>query len=283
MGWREWPLIIFTVVAQSALGAFWWYCLALLAAGLSAEHAARLTAFSPAIWGMIILAFVAAGFHLGRPLRAINASFRLGRAHFSNEVVSGSAFVGLVMLWWLMSLLEIGPPALRLFVLVLALLVSFVFVTSMTLFYMMRTVPTWNTLITPASYLITVALGGSTVAATLFSATGIAFPGFLVAGPAVLAMLGLVAALTVTLWQSAWLSSVRSTIKKATDLSPHYAALMATRFLFLFAAVSIWLFSVSFAHGLAVPAGIACSILVICGELIGRGVHFGLYMTVGLR
>ena len=59
----------------------------------------------PGAWGrslIAVVAFCAAAFHLGSPLRAINASFRFGRASFSNEVVFGSAFAGFGGLGWLM-------------------------------------------------------------------------------------------------------------------------------------------------------------------------------------
>ena len=283
MGWHEWPLFIFTVIAQAATGAFWWCCVALLVAALASDQAAQLESLMVVIWVMVAVAFCAAAFHLGRPLRAINASFRFGRAHFSNEVSFGSVFVGLGGLRWLMAVFGIGSPTLHWVVLGLTLLASFAFLYSMTAFYLMSTVPTWNTPLTPAAYLVTTTLGGSAVAATMFAAAGIAPFGILAYGPASAAALALVAAIIVTLLQSARLPMVNSTIKRAVDLSPNYAVLMAVRFVILFAALGIWALDLSCHGTLSVTTGIACSILVMFGEVVGRGVHYGLHMTVGLR
>ncbi len=283
MGWDEWPLFVFTVIAQTAIGAFWWCCIALFAVGLAPDQAAHVESLMSVIWAMLVLAFCAAGFHLGRPLRFVNASFRFGRAHFSNEVVFGSVFVGLGVLGWLMGTFGVGSPTVQLAVHALTILVSFAFLTSMTAFYLMPTAPTWNTPLTPAAYLVTTILGGSAVAATMFSAAGIAPFGILAYGPVSIAALGMVAAVVVTLLQSARLPRINSTIKRAVDLSPNYAVLMTIRLVILFAAIAVWMLDLLRAGALSVNSGVACLVLVIFGELIGRGVHYRLHMTVGLR
>jgi anaerobic dimethyl sulfoxide reductase subunit C (anchor subunit) len=283
MGWGEWPLFFFTVIAQSAVGAFWWCCVALLAGGLAPGQYASLERSMLVIWLMVAFAFSAAVFHLGTPLRAINASFRFGRTHFSNEVVFGSIFVGLGLIGWIMATRDIGGAAGQLFVLGLTLLCSFAFLASMIALYMIPTVPTWNTPLTPAAYILTAVIGGSIVAATLFSAAGITAPGSLHYGPAMLAPVALLAAIIVTLLQGARLPRINSSIKRAVDLSPHYASLMAVRFVILFTALGIWLYELAQTGTLSVETGIACAILMMVGEIVGRGVHYGLHMTVGLH
>jgi len=283
MGWHEWPLFVFTVTAQSATGAFWWCCIALLAGGLSPDRYSRLEGLMLAIWAMMAFAFSASAFHLGTPLRAINASFRFGRSPLSNEVVFGSAFIGLGVVGWMMGAWNIGTPTSRLFVLGLAIVCSFAFLASMTWFYMMPTVPTWNTPLTPAAHVLTAIIGGSAVAATLFAAAGITRPGVLHYGPVTLVSVAVVAAVVVTLRQCALLPSINSSIKRAADLSPHYAGLMALRFAILFSALGLWWLETLRSGTLSVGTGISCAILMIVGEMIGRGVHLGLHMTVGLR
>ena len=283
MGWGEWPLFIFTVTAQTATGAFWWCCVALLAAGLPSEQASQLERSTIVIWGLVALSFCAAAFHLGSPLRAINASFRFGRSAFSNEVVFGSAFVGLGTFGWLMNVFGIGSPTLLSIVLGLTVLCSFAFLASMTAFYMMPTVPTWNTYVTPTAYMLTTILGGSILAATLFAAVEIRHSGLLIYGPAAMAVMSLVAIIALTLAQGALLPKINSSIKRAVELSPHYAGLMAVRFVILFSALLMWGLELSRAGMLSVETGIVALSLVVLGELVGRGVHYGLHMTVGLR
>ena len=283
MGWGESPLTVFTVVAQSAIGAFWWCCIALFAGGLPADQLSQIDRLMPIIWGMVVFSFCAAAFHLGSPLRAINASFRFGRSSFSNEVVFGSAFVGLGILGWLMDVSGFGPDILRSGVLGLTILCSFAFLASMTAFYMMPTVPTWYTSLTPAAYLLTTLIGGGTVAAVLFAAAGIGEPGLLRFGPPATVAAALAAAVVVTLLQGTRLARVRSSIRQASEVSPHFAGLMALRFVIVFSALGIWLSQFPPAEGLSVNAGIAVAVLMMLGEMVGRGVHYGLHMTVGLR
>ena len=283
MGWGEWPLMVFTVTAQSAIGAFWWCCIALLAGGLPADQVSHLERAMLIIWGMVVVSFCAAAFHLGSPLRAINASFRFGRSSFSNEVVFGSAFVGLGLLGWLMNQSGFGPELLRSGVLGLTILCSFAFLAGMTAFYMMPTVPTWYTVLTPAAYLLTTLICGGTVAAALFAATGIGGSDVLRFGPVATVAVALAAAVVVTLLQSSRLAHVRSSIKQAAAVSPHFAGLMALRFVIVFSALGIWLFQFPPSESASVNAGIAIAVLMMVGEMVGRGVHYGLHMTVGLR
>jgi len=283
MGWQEWPLFVFTVIAQSAIGAFWWCCAALLAGNLSADQYSHLNGLMLVVWAMAAFAFSASAFHLGTPLRAINASFRFGRSPLSNEAVFGGAFVGLGVVGWIMSTWDIGSDTSQLFVLGLTVVCSIAFLASMIWFYMMPTVPTWNTPLTPAAYVLTTIIGGSAVAAALFAAAGIVRPDFLRLGPVTLVSAALVVAVAVALRQNALLPGINSSIKRATDLSPHYASLMAIRFVILFSALGLWWLDMLRLGTLTVSAAITCVVLILVAEMIGRGVHFGLHMTVGLR
>ena len=283
MGWGEWPLMVFTVTAQSAIGAFWWCCIALFAGGLPADQVSQLERAMLVIWGMVVVSFCAAAFHLGSPLRAINASFRFGRSSFSNEVVFGSAFVGLGVLGWLMDVSGFEAEFLRSGVLGLTVLCSFAFLASMTAFYLMPTVPTWYTVLTPAAYLLTTLICGGTVAAALFAAAGIGGSDVLRFGPVATVAAALAVAVVVTLLQSSRLARVRSSIKQAAAVSPHFAGLMAARFAILFAALGVWLVELAGSEALSLEAGIAIAVLMMVGEMVGRGVHYGLHMTVGLR
>ena len=283
MGWHEWPLVVFTVIAQSAVGAFWWCCLALLAGGLPPDQVSRLEGLMVVIWAMMAAAFSASAFHLGSPLRAINASFRFGRAPLSNEVVFGSAFVGLGILGWILGVWDIGAPTSRMFVLGGGIVLSFAFLASMIWFYMIPTVPTWYTPLTPVAYILTALIGGSAVAATLFAAAGIDQPGLLRHGPVLLVALAVVAAVIVTLRQGALLPRTNSSIKRAADLSPHYAVWMSFRFVILFSAAGLLGVELLCSGTLPASFAVAGLVLILIAEMIGRGIHFGLYMTVGLR
>lgn len=282
MGWNEWPLMLFTVIAQCAMGAFWWCSVALLTGSLSEAQRARLERGMLAIWVMMGVAFVFSSAHLGSPFRAINAIFRFGQSPLSNEVVFGSAFAGLGFLRWLMVSRNIGSEAARKGLLLATLACSLGFLWGMSSFYLMPTVPTWNTPLTPTAFILTALIGGGAVAATLFAHARINERALLVTGPVRLATVALIAAVLVTLAQSASLPAINSSIKHAAELSPNYAQLMAFRFLLLFAALGLWLKTSGRGETLAVGTGVFCVVLAMLGEMIGRGVFYGLYMTVGL-
>lgn len=281
MGWNEWPLMFFTVIAQSAMGAFWWCFFALQGVGLSKDRCARLERVMLVIWGMMGVAFVFSSAHLGSPFRAINAIFRFGQSPLSNEIVFGSAFAGLGFLRWLMLTRQMGSEMVRKSLLWATFVASVAFLWGMTSFYLMPTVPTWNTPLTPMAFVLTALIGGGAVAATLFAVAGIDTP-ILRVGPARLAGVALVAAIGVTFAQSASLPTIHSSVKQAAALSPYYADLMTIRFLLLFAALGVWFRQVTPGRTLAVNTGIVCVVLALVGEWVGRGVFYGLHMTVGL-
>jgi len=283
MGWHEWPLILFTVLAQTAVGAFCWCFAALTLGGLDDAGRARLQRAMLAVWLLAAAGFALSALHLGSPWRGINATFRFLRAPLSNEIVFGSAFVAAGFAGWWAQRRGIGSPGLRQGLLWLTLVLCLAFLASMTAFYLMPTVPTWNTPLTPAAFLLTATIGGSIVAATLFSAAGIEQPRWLREGPVKLAALAVAAAVLVTLAQSASLPAIHSSIHEAALLTPDYGALMGLRFVLLFTVLGLWLRGVWHGRTLAVGTGASYAVVLLLGEMVGRGVFYNLHMTVGLR
>lgn len=283
MEWEEWPLTLFTVTAQTAMGAFGWCFVALTAGGLAPDRRQRLERLMIVVWALVALAFAMSAFHLGSPWRAINATFRFGQSAMSNEVVFGSAFAVAGLLHWLLCWRGLGPARLRNVVLWATLALGIAFLASMTAFYLMPTVPTWNSPLTPLAYVITAAIGGSAVAAWLFAAAGIRDHRLLGSGPITLAALAAVCAVLVAIAQGSGLADIASSIRHAGDATPDYAALMGLRFVVLFAALGLWLRSASRGNTLTLRSGITCALLVVFAEMVGRAVFYSLYMTVGLR
>ena len=282
MDWHEWPLALFTVIAQAAIGAFWWCYIALLSNMLPIpEPISRLESYMLTIWMMMALAFVISSFHLGKPMRAICASFRFGRSSLSNEVVYGSTFLFLGIIAWLMGMGDIGSFNNRLIVLGLACACSLAFLKNMIIFYMIPTVPTWHTLLTPANYLLSVITGGSAVASGLFCATEISQPSFLIYGPLILVFFSMIAISIVTLKQGAQLSCTRSSIKIVSDLTRYYTAWMTFRFLILFCTVGFWGAHFVLSETLNLSSSLIIACLILASEIIGRCIHFSLHMTVG--
>ncbi|MFA9438216.1 dimethyl sulfoxide reductase anchor subunit family protein [Uliginosibacterium sp. sgz301328] len=282
MGWNEWPLILFTVISQTAVGAFWWCCLALIGADLSSEQRQRLERNMLLLWVMMGAAFALSSFHMGSPFRAMNSMLRFGQANLSNEVVFGGAFAGLGVVYWLLCLRNASSAGVRRFVLLLSLLCSAAFLWNTISFYLMPTVPTWYTPLTPAAFILTAIMGGSALACVLFGLSGISEPWLLRNGPAVLTCIAVVAAVVVTILQATSLAGIQSDIHRATALSPDYGILMAARFALFFVALALWLSQLPRAGALSTAVCTSSIVLIMLGEMIGRGVFYALHMTVGL-
>ncbi|TCO99708.1 anaerobic dimethyl sulfoxide reductase subunit C (anchor subunit) [Rubrivivax gelatinosus] len=282
MGWHEWPLILFTVIAQTAMGAFWWCFAALMAGGLDPERRHALEKRMIVVWALVAVGFGFAAFRLGSPLRFINASFRFGAAAFSNEVVFGSLFACAGIATWYLAWKNLATVQLRNRLHGLTLLLSAGFLYGMCSFYLMPTVPTWNTPLTPVAYVLTALIGGGAVAAALFAAAGID-RGFLKHGPLKLAALAVGLAVLVTITQANGLATIASSIKQASALTPDYAALMALRFAVLFSVLGLWIRASLRGQALTLQTGLAYGGVLMLAEMVGRGVFYNLHMTVGLR
>lgn len=281
MGWHEWPLMLFTVIAQCAVGAFWFCATALLAERVDVIQKTRLQQRMLVIWIMMIVAFMASSLHLGSPWRGINSLLRVGQAPLSNEILFGGLFVGLGIVHWLSCRYNKGTDLLRKWLLGLALLSSLAFLWNMARFYMMPTVQTWDTPLTPIAFVLTALMAGSALAAVLFNYAGM--NGLVLKRLPVIAAGALLLALFVTLLQASSLGHIQSSIQSAADLSPNYAGLMILRYVLLLAALGLWWRqSHTVSNTTAINTGIACVGLIMLGEMIGRGVFYALYMTVGL-
>lgn len=279
MGWNEWPLIIFTVLAQSGVGAFLLSVCAIFFVQRDAAIKLRLERSMLLIWIVMGLAFLTVAIHLGSPFRALNSLFRFGQASLSNEVVFGSAFIGCGGLAWLLSLKN-AAPAVRKVLYLLAVILSFAFIWNMVGFYLMATVPTWNTPLTPLTFLVTAGVGGAMLANVVFGIAGISSPRLnrIIACIAAAAVMG---GILVTFGLLAKLPHIQSSAHQASALVPDIGGLQGLRFILLVIAV-ILTFRFASGRTVSLPVAIASLALVLAGELIGRGVFFALHMTVGL-
>lgn len=171
---NEWALVAFTILSQMSVGTF-------LVLGVvyffarrkwGAEAADQLSDRALlAIGPVIILAFIASLFHLGNPLNAYRAVSNLGGSWLSREIMSGVLFAITGGLFALMQWRKIGSDTLRTIIAVIAALIGLFFVYAMSNVYMMRTVPTWNTWYTPASFFTTTFLLGAMAVSAAYVAT----------------------------------------------------------------------------------------------------------------
>ncbi|WP_244262436.1 DmsC/YnfH family molybdoenzyme membrane anchor subunit [Vibrio metschnikovii] len=143
MAWHEFPLVIFTVFAQTAVGAFFLVCLLFLFGSPSEQQKMSMMKSLFFVWVLMGIGFAASTFHLGSPLRAFNAFNRVGHSWLSNEILTGSLFFALGGLLWLLSVLKVASAALRRGLMVTAMVMGIIFMYAMARLYMIETVPTW--------------------------------------------------------------------------------------------------------------------------------------------
>ena len=86
----------------------------------------------------------------------------------------------------------------------------------------------------------------------------------------------------MSVMQGAELATIHSSVQQAAALVPDYGALMAWRIVLIAVALCLWIVPQLKGSQPAVSLLSVSFILLLAGELIGRGVFYGLHMTVGM-
>ncbi|HBO37108.1 MAG TPA: dimethyl sulfoxide reductase [Pasteurellaceae bacterium] len=270
-GLHEWPLIIFTVLAQSAVGAF------LLMTALlwqtesipyrQSVHKRML------VWLFLLgIGFIASILHLGSPLRAFNAFNRIGQSMLSNEIVSGIAFFTFAGLYWLLSVLNKMPRGLEKTGLILTALLGLIFMYMMNQVYHIRTVPTWNSSLTSWSFYLTVLIGGSALGYVLWNHQQAPHT---LSKVRQLLIVGIALAAVIAVYQAFMLGQIQSSVQQAAALVPDYAFMTVMRLLCLAIGAALLFRNNAMLSLLSV-------VLILGAEMIGRTLFYGMHMTVGM-
>ncbi len=280
-GWHEWPLMIFTVFGQCVAGGFIVLAVALLNGNLNREQQQRLVMSMFGLWVLMGIGFIASTLHLGSPMRAFNSLNRVGASSLSNEIASGALFFAVGGLGWLLAALKKLPTGLRNLWLIVTMVLGVVFVWMMVRVYnTIDTVPTWYSVWTPMSFFLTLFIGGPLLGFLLLRVAGV--DGWAMRLLPAVSLLALAVSTIVALLQGAELATIHSSIQQASTLVPEYGSLMAWRVALLAVALVCWIVPQLKGYQLALPLLSLAFLLVLAGELIGRGVFYGLHMTVGM-
>jgi anaerobic dimethyl sulfoxide reductase subunit C (anchor subunit) len=279
-GWHEWPLMVFTVLGQCVAGGFIVMALALLYGVNDRAIRRRAELMMVVLWILMGVGFIASILHLGSPLRAFNSLNRLGSSALSNEIASGSVFFAVGGFWWLLTVLGKMPQALSKAWAVVTMILGVVFVWMMSRVYLIDTVPTWFSVWTPMNFFLTMFIGGPLLGYLLLCAAGVSGWGMRILP--VITLLALVVSMIVVLMQGMELATLHSSIQQASALVPEYGSLMAWRMVLLVLALVCWIAPQLKGYRPGVGLLTLAMVFVLAGELIGRGVFYGLHMTVGM-
>ncbi|EOX8526885.1 dimethyl sulfoxide reductase anchor subunit family protein [Salmonella bongori] len=278
-GWHEWPLVLFTVLGQCVVGALIVSGLGWFATQNDAAARQRLVRGMFFLWLVMGIAFLASVMHLGSPLRAFNSLNRVGASALSNEIAAGSLFFAVGGIWWLVAVLGKMPRTLGKVWLLVSMALGVAFIWAMTRVYQIDTVPTWYNGYTTLAFFLTAFLCGPLFAALLLRVARVPFCGATFASISVLA---LVVCAAVIVLQGLSLSVIRSSVQQASHLAPDYGMLQVWRIILLAAGLGCWLCPLIRRRQPRTVGLLLGALLVLAGEIIGRGLFYGLHMTVGM-
>ncbi|EPB0881106.1 dimethyl sulfoxide reductase anchor subunit family protein [Yersinia enterocolitica] len=280
MGWHEWPLMVFTVLGQCVVGGFIVLGLALIFGGLSRGQQQRVHRSMFALWVLMALAFIASTLHLGSPMRAFNSLNRVGESALSNEIAAGSVFFAVAGFYWLLAILNKMPALLGKIWLVVAMVLGVVFVYAMCRVYSIDTVPTWDNIYTPLGFVLTAFISGPMLGYLLLQWADI--NGRAMLQLPMISVLALIISLASVIMQAASLPLIYSSVQQASQLIPDYGTLMVWRLVLLVLGFGCWICPLIRGRTPMTLGMIFAMLLIIVAELIGRGVFYGLHMTVGM-
>ncbi len=174
---KERSLILFTLLFQMAVGAFLtlWALHPLVAREASEIAADRLFTAAPFTIGLLIaMGLVASFFHLGSPHNAWRAVANLRSSWLSREILFTLLFTATAMTCFGLRWSQVGPSVLWELSALLAGICGLSLIYCMARVYMLRSIPVWNSWVTPTSFFVTTfLLGGLGFALVTFTDPGI--------------------------------------------------------------------------------------------------------------
>ncbi|MDG3088439.1 dimethyl sulfoxide reductase anchor subunit [Vibrio hannami] len=281
MIFHEWSLIFFTVLAQTAVGAYLLISARALVMGYDEDKINSYKVPMFILWLIMGVGFIFSTTHLGSPLRAFNAFNKLGSAWLSNEVFFGAAFFAVGGIQWLLSVLKKGGAGAQKGLMVAAMVLGVIFMYSMIKVYMIDTVPTWNNIYTPVSFVMTMVVAG-----LLLSQFVIVFAKdsrFTVdRNIAMIAVITIAISLLATVGKANLIGDIQSSVVKASELVTGMGIYLAVQVALLMFGLLIWILPLINKSSVN-PINLAVAlVLVLASELIGRGLFYSLHMTSGL-
>ena len=164
MAKREWPLIGFTLLAQTGVGFFVVFTLPFVLTGDS--RFARPAVLRSLALALVLLASAAAlsFFHLGKPVNAWRTLGNLGDSWLSREIFFLLLTTGLLAGTFVLVWARGGSRTLVVGIVIAAALSGAALILSMANIYRLEAVPSWNNAMTVFSFFMTAALVGTLAA-----------------------------------------------------------------------------------------------------------------------
>lgn len=279
----EAPLVAFTVLAQTAVGAHLTVNAFEKFGKPPCETKPRMNIARFAILVVMGLGFLFSTTHLGSPLRAFNALNRVGSAALSNEILTGASFLSLAGFYWLLTILKIGSEGVRKIVNWLSIAVGVIFMFAMANVYQIETVPAWHSPMTTVAFWFTVVTSGLMFGYTLINVLDVTAQktnrSLMWAGVSLITL-----NLAFSVMQTIYFAGISTAIYSGLDQITLLSGYVAGHVLLLVFAAALWVFAELFtAEGrqknlLVIVAFVA----LFVAEILGRNVFYGMHFTSGL-
>jgi DMSO reductase anchor subunit len=174
---KEWPLVVFTLLGQMAVGVFLCFHVPFLVRGRAPSPGWFVTSLAVlALVAVLVgMAALVSLLHLRHPWRARFVLSNLRTSWLSREILFEILFLGLVVLSGWLAWLRSASPGLEAGLLAAGGLAGALFLVSMIKLYTLPTLPAWRGLYTPVSFLLTTLVLGAL--ATELVVRGVAGPG----------------------------------------------------------------------------------------------------------
>lgn len=281
MIFHEYSLIFFTVLAQTAVGAYLLVSARALVMGFDEEKINSYKVPMFVLWVIMGVGFLFSLTHLGSPLRAFNSFNQLGSAWLSNEVFFGAAFFAVGGLQWLLSVLKKGGAGVQKIMMIVAMVLGCTFMYAMVNVYMINTVPTWFNIYTPLSFVMTMAVAGLLLSQlVIVSAKDSRFS--VDRNIVMLAVIAVALSLVVTVGKINLVGDIQSSIVKASELVDGLGSYVGIQVALLLAGLLIWVLPMVNKSSVNPINLTVALVLIVASELVGRGLFYSLHMTIGL-
>ncbi len=171
MDTQDLPLVVFTILAQLSVGAFFVLGVIHVISERRGGPARTDKLSDPALYmigPIMVVALCVSLAHLGYPLHAIFTLENFGRSWLSREIVFGVAFCVLSIAFSVVHQRKWFTPVLRQSLAVLTALFGIALIVVQGMIYVIPTIPAWDSWATPVSFFVTALLLGCLVVGANF-------------------------------------------------------------------------------------------------------------------
>lgn len=168
----ELPLALFTTLAPAGAGAFVALACVFFAASFTDEQLKKIDRMTLIPLIVVLIGFACSFAHLASPMNAINVFAGMGHSPLTNEIVVGSVFVVVAIVYWIVAMTGKLTGGARKGFAALVAVVALVFACFTGFAYLMDTIASWNSPLLPIEILGFCLVGGTSFAALVLALSG---------------------------------------------------------------------------------------------------------------